>query len=55
MLASCSKIDFDPTTATIRYLLTGDKRTATVTATNHLQCLEISKKERKIIEKTEND
>ena len=24
-------------------LLTGDKRTATVTATNHLQCLEISK------------
>jgi hypothetical protein len=26
MLASCSKIDFDPTTATIRYLLTGDKK-----------------------------
>ena len=26
MLASCSKIDFDPTNAKIRYLLTGDKK-----------------------------
>ena len=25
LLVSCNKIDFDPTTATLRYLITGDK------------------------------
>ena len=25
LLVSCNKIDFDPTTATFRYLITGDK------------------------------